>query len=307
MTLDETIREQAALWAVRAGDPAFEDWDAFTRWLEDDPRHARAYDEIVASVLDAAEALPPVPAAQNDDEPVAYPARRRWLGGAIAAAVAGLAAFGAWQAMPGAYAIETAPGEMRLVELAPGEQIALAGGTRLILDKDAPRTATLEHGQALFTLRGDSSEPFRLTVGEDTLVDIGTVFDVALTGGRTSVAVSEGAVLFNPGAQNVRVDPGQMLSSEAGSDAYRLIPIPLAQVGEWREGRLTFQDATLAEVAADLSRATGVRFMVTARSGQSRVSGSLLLDPVRDDPREVGPLLGVSIRPVDGAWEIGAQ
>ena len=57
MALDETIREQAAAWAVRTGDAAFEDWEAFTLWLEQDSAHARAYDEVMASVIDATEAL----------------------------------------------------------------------------------------------------------------------------------------------------------------------------------------------------------------------------------------------------------
>ncbi len=34
MQVDDTIREQAASWAAATGDPAFEDWDAFTLWLE---------------------------------------------------------------------------------------------------------------------------------------------------------------------------------------------------------------------------------------------------------------------------------
>ena len=30
---NETVREQAIAWAVRTGDPAFDDWEAFTRWV----------------------------------------------------------------------------------------------------------------------------------------------------------------------------------------------------------------------------------------------------------------------------------
>ncbi len=307
MALDETIREQAAAWAVRVGDPAFDDWEAFTAWLERDPRHARAYDEVMASVMDAAETLPPAPVAQNDDEPAFGGSRRRWFGAAIAAVLTGVAAFGAWQLMPGTYTVETAPGETRLVELDGGGQILLAGGTRMVFDRSDPHSASLENGQALFTLRHDSARPFTLTVGEDTLVDVGTVFDVEHGGGRMTVAVSEGAVAFNPRGQNVRVDPGQMLSSEAGSGQYHLTSIPVDQVGEWREGRLTFQDATLAEVAADLSRATGVTFAVAERSAESRVSGSLVVEPLRSDPRALGPLLGVSVRYNGEAWEIGQR
>ena len=307
MALDEVIREQAIAWAVRTGDPAFEDWETFTAWLEKDPAHARAYDEVIASVSDAAEALPPVPPAQNDDELGFSAPRRRWLGGAIAAAVAVVVALGVWQARPGTYAIETAPGEIRIVELEGGDRIELAGASRLVLNRRNPRSASLEQGQALFTLDHDPDEPFTLAVGDDTLVDVGTIFDVKHTPDGMALAVSEGAVVFNPARQNVRVSPGERLTSAAGSDRYRLSAVPVGEVGEWREGRLSFQDARLEDVAADLSRMTGVEFTVAARSADRRVSGSLVIDPVRSDPRALGPLLGVSVRHNGEAWEIGAQ
>lgn len=307
MALDDVIREQAIAWAVRTGEPAFEDWETFTAWLEKDPAHARAYDDVMASVSDAAEALPPVPPAQNDDEPGFSAPRRRWLGGAVAAAVAVAAALGIWQARPGTYAIETAPGEIRVVELEGGDRIDLAGASRIVLDRRNPRTASLEQGQALFTLDHDPDAPFTLAVGEDTLVDVGTVFDVKHTPGGMALAVSEGAVAFNPERQNVRVSPGQRLTSATGSDRYRLSAVPAGEVGEWREGRLTFQDARLEDVAVDLSRMTGVEFTVAARSADRRVSGSLVIEPVRRDPRSLGPLLGVSVRHNGEAWEIGTQ
>ncbi len=310
MTRDEAVREQATAWAVRTGDPAFGDWDGFTAWLERDPEHARAYDEVMVAVAEAAETVPPSPAelppAINDDEPGRW-TRRRWMGGALAVAVAAMTAFGAWQLRGDSYAIETAPGEVQLVEIDGGGQIAVAGGSRLVLDRADPHRASLEQGQALFTLREDSGAAFSLTVGADTIVDIGTVFDVTHTGAGLRVAVSEGAVVLNPRTQNVRVSPGQSLTKAAGTDAYRISDVALAEVGEWRAGRLTFQDAPLAEVAADLSRATGTAFSVAPRASGQRVSGSFVLDAVREDPRTVGALLGVPIR-LDGAqWEIGAR
>jgi transmembrane sensor len=305
MALDEVIREQAAAWAVRTGDSAFDDWETFTAWLEKNPAHARAYDEVVAAVADAAEALPPIPPAQNDDEPGFSAPRRRWLGGAIAASVAVVVALGVWQARPATDVIETAPGEVRVVELDGGDRIALAGASRIVLDRRNPRTASLEQGQALFTLDHNADAPFTLAVGEDTLVDVGTIFDVKHTPDGMALAVSEGAVVFNPARQNVRVSPGQRLTSATGSDRYRLSAVSAGEVGEWREGRLSFQDARLEDVAADLSRMTGVEFTVAARSADRRVSGSLVIDPVRSDPRALGPLLGVSVRHNGEAWEIG--
>lgn len=47
-TQQSDIKEAARLWAVRVGDPAFDDWDALTRWLEADPAHLAAYEAAVA-------------------------------------------------------------------------------------------------------------------------------------------------------------------------------------------------------------------------------------------------------------------
>jgi len=320
---DDPIREQAAAWAVRTGDPAFDDWDGFTAWLEQHPAHAEAYDRVMAAVADAAEADIPVLAPANDEAIVAetpggaasgaWPAvkpsfsstRRRWLGGAIAASLAVVAFAGLWQMRGGgSETFETAPGETRLIALADGGQIAMSGGTRLVVDPDEPREARLEAGQALFTIDHDPSAPFRLEVGEDTLVDVGTVFDVAHGPDSLRVAVSDGAVLFNPSGQNVELLPGDMLSSKSGSDEYSLARIPLEQVGEWRSGRLTFQDASLEELAGDLTRTTGIGFRTAPGAAGKTVSGSLLLDPVRDDPRSIGPLLGVSVRRQGDGWVI---
>ena len=329
MAHSEVIRDEATAWAVRTGDPRFDDWDSFTAWLEEDPAHAAAYDEVAAGVAEAADLLaadlpaadesalkpltpntPVVPLVGNDDELTpdvsAAPSRRRFLAGGIAAAAALLGAIGAWQLSAGPTVIETAPGEVRLVALEGGGQITVGGGSRLVVDPDEPRLASLERGRALFTIRHDPGSPFRLKVGEDTLVDVGTVFDVQLTDERMTVAVSEGAVMFNPEGADVRVGPGEVLTSPVDSDAWEIASIPLAEVGEWQEGRLTFRDATLAQVTADLSRATGTRFTVAPQAAGRTVSGSLLLDSVEADPRTVGPLLDVSVRREGEAWELGS-
>ncbi len=306
MTHDQALRDEAAAWAVRTGDPAFDDWEAFTDWLERDPAHARAYDEVVFAVGEAAVALPSAPDAGNDDEPV-MPARRRWLGGALSLVLVGVAALGVWQLRGGTETIETAPGEVRIVALDGGGTIALAGGSRIVLDRDDRRAASLEQGQALFTIEHDASAPFTLEVGDDRIVDVGTVFDVARTATGMRVAVSEGAVVLNPRAENARVSPGQVLSRNAAAGSYAITPVALDQVGEWLQGRLTFQDASLEDIAAELSRATGTAFVASPGAGDQRVSGSIALDGVRRDPRTVGDLLGVAVRYDGTAWEIGTR
>ncbi|HEY6816620.1 MAG TPA: FecR domain-containing protein [Croceibacterium sp.] len=306
MARDQALLDEAAGWAVRIGDPAFDDWEEFTAWLERDPAHARAYDEVVLAVGEAAEAAPPVRLAGNDDEP-ARPARRRWIGGVLSVALIGVAAWGGWQLRGDSYAVETGPGETRLIALEGGGEIALAGGSRIVLDRNDPRAASLEQGQALFTIAHDPAAPFTLAVGRDTLVDIGTVFDIARTDATLRVAVSEGAVVLNPGGENAHVSPGEVLSKDIATGRLTIGEVALDQVGEWREGRLTFQDATLIEVAAELSRSTGIAFVASSRAGNQQVSGSIALDGVRSDPRTLGDLLGIAVRHNGAAWEIGAR
>lgn len=311
MPIDQTIREQALHWATRTGDPGFHDWEAFAQWLEQDPAHARAYDEVCAAVADAAELVSAALPANDDtvveDAPALGRARAGWWGGALAASLALLAGLGYWQGhRHDRYSVETAAGQMQSVALGAGSRVDLAGGTRIELDRNFPRYARLERGQALFTVHHDAENPFRVMVGEDTLLDVGTVFDVRRDDGAMSVAVAEGAVQFDPDGANVRVSSGQVLrKSHAGMLA--LAPIAGMQVGEWREGRLTFAAASLKDVAADLTRASGLAFAAAPDSGGQAITGSILIDPVRKDPRMLGRLLGVSVRQEAGRWVIGGH
>lgn len=305
MHADDQIRQEALAWAVQTGDPAFADWESFTAWLEAAPAHAEAYDAVAAAVADAAEALASVPEPANDQGE--RPARwwRSWKGGALQAAVAVAMLVGVWSISGSDQLYVTAPGEIELVELADGSTIALAGDSRIELTGD--RSARLLQGQALFTVVHNEADPFVLIAGDDRLVDAGTIFDVKLGSEGLVLGVSEGAVVFNPQDQAVRVDAGNQLVSEAGV-ALQLGPVDLAQVGEWREGRLTFELASLDTVAQDLTRATGIVFSAAPGGRQNQtVSGSLLIAPVKAEPRMLEDLLDVRVRQIGDGWEIAER
>lgn len=305
MAIDETIREQALDWAVRTGDPAFDDWESFTLWLERDPAHADAYDRIAAATEDAGAILAATQPA-NDDFLPAPPSRHRWMGGVLAMALVAVVSLTLWrQTAPDLYTVETAPGTMQLVDLGEGTKVEIAGGSRVAFDRRDARYASLEQGRALFTVRHDENAPFRVTVGQDRIVDVGTVFDVRLDDAAFSVAVSEGAVQFNPDRQNVHVAAGQMLSR--GADGYRLGSVDIAQVGDWRAGRLSFDGESLGAVAMELERATGLSFAVDPASADRPVTGSILVEPVRDDPASLGPMLDVGVTQQSDTWVIGTR
>lgn len=300
MPPDRDILDAAVTWAVRTQEPSFDDWPAFTAWLEQSADHAAAYDHVMLAAEDGAAAQLSAPA--NDDDTLPVAGGRRWYVPAFAACLAFAAAAWVWQGQGQMETYRTAPGETRTIALEDGSTIVMSGATQLAIDSSEPRHALLEHGQALFEIRHDESNPFTLEVGRARLVDAGTIFDVAIRSERVSVGVSEGAVIFNPSAQNARVEPGEQLTFAVNGTDYDVDAIPLDQVGEWRNGRLTFRDASLGDVAADISRMAGMELTVADGAEERRVSGSVTVDTLRNDPRTLGPLLGIRLRREGETW-----
>jgi transmembrane sensor len=297
------IREAAIGWVIRLRDPAFDDWDGFTAWLEADARHNAAYETAALADVDMAQVLS-VPAPRPIMAvPSRAPARRLVLGSVLAASLVAFFGFSALQS--DTYAIETVPGERRSVTLASGDRIDMNGGTRLVLDRDNVRFAELERGEALFTVRHDEARPFVVQAGDTVLRDVGTVFNVTHGEGALDLAVSEGAVLFDPEGEAVTVPAGRALrSTDEGKAAVR--DVALTDVAGWREGRLAYSDTPLSQVAADLSRNLGVEVRVSGRA-QRAFSGVILLE--RGDPaffRKVGALLDVQVRQSGEGWVLVA-
>ena len=290
-------------WVVRTGDPAFDDWEGFQAWLEADPRHAAAYHAAALDVEDMAAATPAAPAA------VVHRTRRwpAWAGGAVAASLALVAGYAALDMRADPYAVETRAGAMRTVALADGSAVTLGGATRVMLDRKDPRTATLERGQAMFVVRHDARDPFEVRVGGARLVDVGTAFDVKRTRGETRVAVSEGAVDYNPGSDGIRLTRGQGLVASDDGAAVRVLAVDVAGVGSWRNSVLAYEGATLAEVADDLSRALGVDLRADPAVARRPFSGSIATSKLDGDPVRVAPLLGVAVRRRGDHWVMTAR
>jgi transmembrane sensor len=306
--LSESIDEQAIAWVIRLRDAPAEDWEAFTRWLEADPAHGTAYEEA-ALADDMAGALPSSKARPiiTEAPPRTRPPRRALLGWGVAAALVGAIGLAAIQRNDDSYAVATGAGERRTVALADGSRIDLNGATRLVLDRDDPRFARLEEGEALFTVVHDEARPFRVETGEALLQDLGTVFNVVHgKDGAIEVEVAEGAVRFAEGGERADLGAGMTLRKEAGRR-----PVIGRQSAEaitgWREGRLSYANATVAEVAEDLARNMGVTVTADAAVSERRFTGIILLD--RDPEtlfQRVSALLEVGVRRTGDDWTLTA-
>ena len=277
--LRDSVEQAALTWLVRVNDPAFEDWDSWERWLAESDDNRATYWRLAETEADLRDGLrsAPQPLATPDGSarvvPFRRPVRRRWF--AAAAGVAAAAVAAVWLGWPASqsWTVETRTGEQRSVTLADGSRLHLDGATRLTLDRRDPRTVRLEAGRALFEVAHDARHPFSVAVGEATVTDLGTVFDITRLTDGARVGVSEGVVRFDGagGAETLRA--GEGLTAIGGLVTRR--PVEEGAVAGWRDGRLTYQAETLRVVAQDLARELGRPVVIEEPLGARRFTGSL--------------------------------
>ncbi|MGK5056278.1 FecR family protein [Janthinobacterium sp. LB2P49] len=274
-TADE-IDFQAAQWLLRhdAGLTAHE-LAALRQWLEADARHQQAWDELART--DALLASLPAQRVAAFSQP-ALPApapmslRRRLAQFRLAAsslprgALAGgcllLCGLLAWPLAshlqrPGfQHDYSTARGQFATQILPDGSRIELDSGSAIdvALYRDR-RTVRLLRGQAMFHVHADAARPFQVLAGSATATVLGTHFSVRHVGAATQVSVAQGTVRVEG------TDTGQATVLHAG-DTVTVTPqgmgalasVSAQAVGNWRDGRLNFENATLAEALAEFER-----------------------------------------------------
>lgn len=316
MTSIPTLEEVALAWAIRTADAEFRDWDAFIAWLDGDPARNLAYNRAAMLVADGAGAparttMPTAEVVVLAERQVT-PARstsRRWLaaaaGLALAAGVAGVLVIDRAGDAPAWRTIDTMAGRPRTIDLVDGSRIDLAGGSRLRIDPARPRHARLDRGRAVFVVRHDPAAPFEVLAGRHRALDAGTTFEVAQEDGRTRVAVAEGLVIVDPGPARLRLEPGRAAVLAAGrpAEVERIAP---DQVGQWRNERMTYNDAPLSMVVGDLATALGQPITVDERAGRRRFNGTITPMTVRGKPEEAAALLGVRVVASARGWEFFA-
>ncbi len=295
MQADRTKTEARAIdWLIRQRDPDFVDWDDFADWLAEDPGHAAIYD-AVASLDHDLDALPPTSKAAVVTLPGAprRPSRRAWFSGAMAAALVGAIGLSGLDLFGNGGRIETAAGEHRTVELADGSKIEVNGGSVIEIDKDRPRFARLESGEAMFHVVHREDAPFVVETGGAKIVDLGTAFNVVRRESRTSVAVSEGIVLYNPDRDNVRLVAGKSIEARDGDGKPPVVQdVDVANVGGWRSGLLVYNGTPLPVVAEDLKRTAGMQVSIAPEAAELSFRGALIIDKNRN--RTIADLAALS-------------
>uniref|UniRef100_UPI0035CA49D3 FecR family protein n=1 Tax=uncultured Sphingomonas sp. TaxID=158754 RepID=UPI0035CA49D3 len=292
---DAYIIDRAIDWHLRQADMSDTDWHAFVTWLEADPAHARVFDTVALDMAVLGERADLFPAVETPAivPPVVRTQPRRvwaWVGGGAAIAVAAsltLIVAPLSRGDGGArYTIETKPGQRQDIALNDGTRIELNGASRLRLDHQNPRIATLEAGEATFHVRHDPQDPFTVHSGGLVVQDVGTVFNVERDGARLDVQVAEGSVLFQPRREAVTLRAGAAVSVREDLGRIALSKIDVTKVGAWRSGAVALEGAPFGRIATIVKRFDGVDLSIDASLSQRPFTGMVRLSgaAVRDVP-----------------------
>jgi transmembrane sensor len=300
-------------WAVRLGRPDVSprDLDTFETWLDADPRRLEDYSALKATPRDS-QALRAEFVGDLNMIPRAAEARRRpravWLVPAVGGLVAAALVIAVWPAgdpMAGAATYQTAVGEIREIVLADGSHVTLDTATTLRARLDGPvRRIALDKGAAYFAVAHDKVHPFQVALADRQVIVTGTHFTTGLRGDQARVAVLEGSVAVSrvrPGQADAlrdaaRLKPGDQVSYRAGAPLVREARVDPAQAAAWREHRLIFQDAALADVVAELSRYTQTRIRIADPAlGRRRVTAIFPLDGADSVIARADRLLPISV------------
>lgn len=265
------VHEEAARWFARLGNTAADhpDRGAFESWLTAHPAHAAEYAAFARLWEDfdstrRLNALAQAVEQRDRQRALASRARRALLKrGALALLLCAGLGVVAWERLA---ALRARPLLHAALSTQTGQiaRQALPDGSRLVIDARSSldvtyyrdrREARLKAGQVIFEVAPDAARPFTVHAGSTRVVVVGTRFAVeSLAGPEVRVSVERGRVAVYGGAGSaVAASAGDVV--EIGTTGVaRPVKKQAADELSWERGVLVFDGATLADIAARLSR-----------------------------------------------------
>ncbi|HEY4075602.1 MAG TPA: FecR domain-containing protein [Rhizomicrobium sp.] len=288
---DQTRLEEAAAWHLRLKtEPALELTPEFLDWMSAG-ENQRAWQAVEIGLADIAQesGAPELLALRRD---ALARARRqgawRWLPrstlryAAAAVMAVGVVAGTLWLQLgrPDNYA--TGTGERRVVALPDGSRVSLDSGSQVrVRYSETGRSLELDHGRARFDVAHDVRRPFTVKAGNETVVAVGTSFNVEKLNNKIVVTLIQGHVVVQSSVSPSRAPQVRPVSLAAGEELVAradapdsVTPANLQLATAWEAGRLVFHDQTLAEAVERVNRYTDQPLVVDPSVAAIRISGS---------------------------------
>jgi transmembrane sensor len=307
----EVVRIRAADWILARQTQAWGEAEqsAFDTWIGESPANRLAYLRLEAA-WNRAHRL----AALRRPAPEETARGKRRFAPLLLKGMAALAMLGILVAAAGIYLHQpivktyaTSIGHHQTIALKDGSTIDLNTDTVLhVADDVRGRTATLDRGEAFFQIRHNAARPFILSVAGHRITDLGTKFLVRSQGAKLQVTLLEGSARFesaSPRAISTVLMPGDVVV--ATGEFVSVSKKPTQQIAEelgWRRGILVFDNATLADAAAELNRYNREKIVVTdPAAARLSIVGSFPATDVQALVNTAQQVFGLHVTKYDGA------
>ncbi len=203
-----------------------------------------------------------------------------------------------------------AKGEMLTAELSDGSRIVLSGNTlietKMMRDE---RHVKLLSGQAFFDIAKNEQRPFYVEAGETRVKVVGTAFDINKSSRHIRVAVEEGVVEVSKDVTHESYDNkttttqitltrGQMVKTQNSkhADFSAVSEIALEDISPWQNGRLRYNDASLADITADANRFYKNRIVIASEGIEDlRVTASFKVEDIEKTFEDFAMVLPIRI------------
>lgn len=317
--IDSAVQMQARDWLVllNSGAATEQQRADFGRWMAASEAHEQAFVEY-EQVWQQLGQLAPRTRAELRASVADLPAAgwrawlqlldgRRWQ----AAALASVLVLGVWVVLAGRELADpeisryqTAQAQLQTINLPDGSQLSLAAQTQLSAwQTKGERHVELLAGQAFFVIAKNPKKPFYVSVGGTRIRVLGTRFDVNKLNGQVRVNVEEGVVSVeartpepNSATQVLVLTAGKTVTQLAGGSFSALGDIDPAAAALWRSGRLEYNNATLAEVIAEVNRYYDGEIIVHHSLQQQRITLALTTAEVNQVPHILSQLLPIKLQ-----------
>lgn len=269
--IDDQTAEAAAGWVARlqSSDATDSDRRDFDRWLDADPSHRPAYEEMRGLWSDL-KGLSQAPRKRSSRKAAAS-----IIGLCLLAAAAAILHIGGmtdrWRAD-----YYTDVGEVRTVTLQDGTRVDLNSDTAIVVHySQSERRVDLLRGEAFFDVAKNAARPFVVADNRVRAQALGTRYSMRVpsSGWGEEVQVEEGHVEVATSADSKVLEAGEVAT--LGNDGRLAVTRrDVTSDTAWRGGKLVFSGRPLREVLATLDRYRHGRILLLDdRAGSLAVSG----------------------------------
>jgi ferric-dicitrate binding protein FerR (iron transport regulator) len=166
--------------------------------------------------------------------------------------------------------IETASGQQSTLILNDGTKVTLNENSKLIYPTDfngGSRSVSLR-GEAYFEVKHNERRPFLVNVGNYTVKDLGTKFDVEAYPDQiysyTSLKKGKVQIIDNAKGNKIlsELKPGTQLGYNRRTGAYAVKPVDIDAIADWLRSQIVMKHETLTTVADMLSSKYGYNIEV---------------------------------------------